>query len=154
MDYKTALNKAATFCASSERSQKEVAEKLEKWGIAPNDANDILQHLIKEGFIDEVRYCKAFVQDKFKFNRWGKTKIAFMLKSKGIGQSSIDNALNTIDYDEYLTTLTELLEAKKKTLKKEDNPYQLKAKLYRFAISRGFENNCINECLTKMDKGQ
>lgn len=148
MEYQTALNKAATFCASGEKSRQEVAEKLEKWGVASNDADYILQYLTDEDFINETRYSKAFVRDKFRFNRWGKNKIAFMLKNKGISQSSIEQALEVIDHGEYMTALTELLNAKAKSFKKGEDPYQRKVKLYRFALSRGFESSVINECLS------
>ena len=94
MNYDIALNKAATFCASSEKCEQEVRDKLQKWGIGSSDMDKIIEHLITEGFIDEERYCNAFVKDKFRFNRWGKTKIAFMLRQKGISADVVNQAID------------------------------------------------------------
>lgn len=152
MNYDIALNKAATFCASSEKCEQEVRNKLQKWGIGSSDTDKIIEHLITEGFIDEERYCNAFVKDKFRFNRWGKTKIAFMLRQKGISADVVNQAIDDcIDYDEYLSVLTELLAAKKRSIKTDDRR-QLQAKLYNFAASRGFESSVAHEALKELSK--
>lgn len=133
-----ALNKAAAYCSLCERCINEVRKKLTAWGIAPIEQNKIIERLIKERFIDEERYCRAFVNDKIRFNHWGKIKITAALREKQIDKKYISSAIDNIDENEYMQILRDILITKQKEYKgKED--FATKQKLIRFAASRGFE---------------
>jgi len=142
MDYKTALQKSSAYCALCERATSEVKEKLQKWSVQDIDIEKIIQKLIEEDFLNEQRYCNAFVKDKFRFNRWGKTKIAYMLSQKNVSKECVSQALDNIDEEEYLSVLADLLKSKIKSIKETDK-FQKEQKLFRFAASRGFENDVI-----------
>ncbi len=150
--YGQALSKAMALCSKSEKCISDIQQKLNDWGVEPVDAQKIIKNLIAEKFIDEERYVRFFVRDKFVFNQWGKVKIAFMLKSKKIPSSIIEEALiNGIDDEAYLDLLVKLLSDKlKKT--KFVNEYDMKGKLVRFAQSRGFEFETIGKALTELKK--
>lgn len=133
-----ALNKAAAYCSLCERCINEVRKKLAAWGIAPIEQNKIIERLITEKFIDEERYCRAFVNDKIRFNHWGKIKITAALREKQIDKKYISSAIDNIDENEYMQILRDILITKQKEYKgKED--FATKQKLIRFAASRGFE---------------
>lgn len=136
------LHKVAAYCSMTERSVSEVKDKLSNWGASETDSKKIISYLIKEGFIDEQRYTKAFVTDKFRFNKWGKIKISLALKAKGVSGSLIQDAVNSIDEEEYENTLNSLLKAKLKSIKYTSD-YERDGKLFRFAQSRGFESKVI-----------
>ncbi len=106
--------------------------------------------MINERFIDEERYARYFVRDKFRFNQWGRVKIAFMLKTKKIQPELIRQSLDAIDEDEYQELLGKLLREKTRKTKF-INEYDKKGKLYRFAQSRGFENEAIGTALKNID---
>jgi len=142
MDYKTALQKASAYCAQCERATSEVKEKLQKWSVQNVDIEKIIQKLIEDDFLNEQRYCNAFVKDKFRFNRWGKTKISYMLSQKNVSKEYISQALDNIDEEEYLSVLADLLKSKIKSIKETDK-FQKEQKLFRFAVSRGFETDVI-----------
>ena len=146
MEYKIALQKAAAYCAQSERATSEVKEKLQKCGAQNSDIEKIIQKLNDDDFLNEQRFCNAFAKDKFRFNRWGKTKIAYMLSLKKVEKECIFQAIDSIDDEEYSAVLTELLKSKSKSLKETDK-LQKEQKLFRFAVSRGFENDVIKKCL-------
>ena len=95
------LQKAASYCSVSEHCISEVEAKLATWGATEKETKAIVSQLQKDEFIDERRFCKAFVKDRFRFNHWGKSKIAFALVSKGIERSTVDEALMLIDEGEY-----------------------------------------------------
>jgi len=80
VQFKTALTKAMRICSQRELCVSDVETKLELWGVAKLDVRKILDTLLKENFINEERYAKAFVKDKFSYNKWGKIKIASHLK--------------------------------------------------------------------------
>ena len=136
------LHKAASYCSISEHCVSEVEDKLNAWGVSSGDKQKIIDRLISEDFINEKRFCTYFVKDKFRFNKWGKIKITFALKSKGLDKEIILNAIGTIDDGEYEEMLASLLKTKLVGLKYEFE-YEKQGKLFRFAQSRGFENNVI-----------
>jgi len=140
------LHKAASYCSISEHCISEVEDKLNAWCIECDDKAKIINRLIDEDFINEKRYCAYFVKDKFRFNKWGKVKISYALKQKGLSDELINAALQTIDEGEYDEMLAALLKTKLTGLKYEFE-YEKQGKLFRFAQSRGFESNVINRVI-------
>jgi regulatory protein len=70
LTYEQALHRSAAYCSRSERCAWDIRRKMDAWEIPSGQQNQIIQQLRKEKFIDEERYCKAFVNDKAKYNRW------------------------------------------------------------------------------------
>lgn len=146
-----ALSRLAAYCSTAEHCRAEVAEKLQRWGI-PYDAIDrIIGRLEQEKYIDEERFCRAFIHDKYRFAKWGKVKIGQALQLKKIPQRVYWQYLNEIDEDEYLAVLNDLLAAKRKSVRA-DNEFELNGKLVRFALSRGFEMKDIRHCIALSDE--
>lgn len=139
----------ATLCARSEQAEGDVRKKLHVWGLSPSDADNIIERLKQERYLDNERYARAYCRDKLRFNGWGRIKIAFMLRSKGIEQEYIDAALAEIDGEEYAAILDNAIEAKAKTLTGKE-PEQFTASLIRFASSRGFEPSVIFPAIERL----
>lgn len=140
------LHKAASYCSISEHCISEVEEKLTAWGVSESDKQKIINRLMSEDFINQKRFCTYFVKDKFRFNKWGKIKISYALRQKGLSNELINTALLTIDEGEYQEMLASILKTKLVGLKFEYE-YEKQGKLFRFAQSRGFENNVIDRAL-------
>ena len=141
-----ALNRAAALCARSEQAPGDIREKLVKWGLNAHEASQVMTRLIEQGFIDNERYARAFVKDKFQFNGWGRIKIGHQLRQKGIPDSVISTALELIDDTIYRERLDQLLTAKWKTVRDRE-PRAAWAAMMRFAASRGFESTIASECI-------
>lgn len=150
---KDALSRMAAYCASSEHCRAEVAEKLQRWGIAYDAIDRIIERLEQEQYIDEERYCRAFVRDKYRFAKWGKVKIGQSLQLKKISPRVYRAFLDEIDEEEYFSILQKLLAAKRKSVSAE-NDYELNCKLVRFALSRGFEMKDIRRCIDVSDENE
>lgn len=133
-----ALNKAAAYCTLCERCTSEVRAKLDAWGMTDAQQENIIARLKSEKFIDEARYCRAFVNDKLKFNHWGRIKISAALREKQLPRELAAEAMENIDDELYTEILTATIAAKRKELKGV-NDYTTKQKIMRFAASRGFE---------------
>ena len=147
--YEQMLFKASAYCATAEHCEADVRTKLQTWACAPEHIDKIIDYLKNENFLNEQRYCNAFVRDKFRFNQWGKTKIAIMLRSKNIAEETIAEAIEQIDDETYQQTVTTLLQTKLKGLKYRDE-YDRKAKLIRFAQGRGFEYGIIAAAIEQL----
>jgi regulatory protein len=144
--YKTALSKAMAICSRREYCTGDIRSKIESWGIGEKDADRIISTLISENFINEWRYAQAFVKDKFHYNRWGKVKIAAHLKAKRISGDLVRRALECIDDELYLKTMKETVLSHRRSVKAK-NQFDLKGKLLRYGLSKGFESSLLYEFL-------
>jgi regulatory protein len=143
-----ALEHLRSWCAYQERCQQEARDKLYDLGIKKEDVEAIISTLISEKFIDEERFAAAFAGGKFRIKKWGRIKIRSMLKMKRISEYSINKALDQITDENYLETLEQLIETKKRSIR-ESNKIKLNYKLLRFAQSRGFETDVVMQLLNK-----
>jgi regulatory protein len=134
---KQAFNHIAELCSRSEYCIFDVRRKLYSFDLAESEREKIIQKLVNEKFIDEVRYCKAYVNDKIHFNRWGVKKIRAELAKRRIPDELIDETINDFRKIDMLKILVELLLKKRESIKYTDET-ELNTKLVTFAYSRGF----------------
>jgi regulatory protein len=135
-----ALSKASELCSRSEKCRYDIEIKCHDWQLSSEETSSLLVYLLKEGFINHERFAFSFVNDKFKFNKWGKIKLAYALRQKQLEEKYIQLALANIPDDAYQQTLHDLISAKAKTIKEKDI-YIHRSKLLAFAQSRGFETD-------------
>ena len=140
-----ALLKMADLCARGEHCAFEIREKLRKMQLAASDANEIVEYLEENRYIDDSRFARAFARDKVKFSGWGKNKIRMALAMKRIPSAEISSALEEIDPEEYLAVAVNAAKAKARNLDLSD--YNDKGKLYRHLASRGFEGSVISKAI-------
>lgn len=141
-EQRSAYLKATAICSRGETCSFDIQEKMKKWGLEDEDARAVIKQLKEEKYIDDERFARAYVKDKFRFNHWGRQKIAFMLYSKKIGKDIQEAAFEEIEDESYLEQLAKLLKDKEKTIKATD-AYDKRNKLMRFAMARGFESDKI-----------
>lgn len=144
-----ALSLLTRYCSKEEHCIFDAREKLKNYKLHESTIEEIVHFLVKEKYIDELRYSLAFVNDKSKFNKWGRFKIRYSLKQKQIPENIIKEALENISDDECRQILHDELSKKLRSLPKASN-YELKGKLYRFAAGRGFENDIILEVIGEL----
>jgi regulatory protein len=144
--FNSALNKSMALCAQREMCRHDIRQKLVSWGLKDEAVGRILALLTEGKFIDEERYALAFSKDKFKYNKWGKLKISAGLKMKNIPAEIIGRALGSIDENEYLELLKNIIEKQQKTVKSR-NQFELKGKILRHCLSRGFESHLVYDLL-------
>ena len=145
------LNTLAKYCSQAERCLHDVRKKIKAEKLSEEAEKRIINYLVQEKFVDERRFCRSFVNDKFKFNHWGRVKICYELKNRNISPDIYYEAIDYIDEEEYLSVLTELLKSKKRTVNGR-SPQDIFQKLCRFASSRGFETPIIINTLKSILK--
>jgi regulatory protein len=134
--------KASYYCSLSEHCIQKVREKLVQWETPKEYIDPIIDKLLEDDYINEERFAKAFVKDKFRFNHWGRIKISTHLRALGISSENIATAMQEIGDEEYTKMLDEIVEKKRKTIKN-GTDYEIRAKLLRHALSRGFEYDLV-----------
>lgn len=145
-----ALSKAQQLCAQSEQCTGDIAARLARWGIGEHDSAAIIASLLHDRYINEERFAQAFVKDKLRFNGWGRIKIARGLREKRIDETTVSNALASIEEEEYIAILQKLLAAKRRTTTGKSD-YEKGQKLLRFAAMRGFEPSLALKILKLKD---
>ena len=138
INYRQALTKVMAMCSQSERCRFDIVAKLTQWELPEAEIAEAIDYLTKEHFLDEERFVRFFVNDKLRFNKWGKVKLRFMLRQKQIPEIIVREALDQIDDDLYIKTLQSLLKSKVKSVKG-ISEYERKGKLALFAQGHGFE---------------
>lgn len=142
-------NKAEAYCSNSEHCSQEVENKLTQWGATADMTQRIITHLLKEKYIDNTRFCKAFVHDKYLFNRWGRNRIRQELRMRQLDEKDITYGMEEIDEKEYMEGLKTLLLGKNKSLKAR-NDYERAQKLMRYAAGRGFSVEETVQCIKQI----
>ncbi len=140
----------AALCAQAEHCQHEMLEKMRRWELSDEAQARVMQRLVKERYVDDERYTRAFVKDKIRYNKWGRRKVEQALWQKHIDEDIRQRVLDEVDDDEYLSVLKPLLKQKRKSTKAA-NDYELNQKLMRFALSRGFTFDIIRQCIDADD---
>lgn len=146
MTEQEAFLQLAALCAQAEHCEQEMRDKLKRWGFDESVQNRTIERLIRERYIDNERYARAFVKDKIRYNKWGRRKVQQALWLKRIDKDIQQRVLDEIDDNEYLSVLRPLLKQKRKSVKAESD-YELNRKLVRFALGRGFTFDIIRQCL-------
>jgi len=145
------LNSLARYCSQAERCVFDLRRKIREAELPEDAETRIIERLVEEKFVDDARYARSFVNDKYRFNHWGRIKIVYELKIRNISPELYTEAINLINEDEYMAILEELLRSKKRAVKGRDGR-DIFAKLLRFASSRGYEPSLIISTLKKILK--
>lgn len=144
------LQRAMNLCSTREYCTGDIVAKIEQWG--ENDEvviRKIIERLTAEKFIDDERYCRAFALDHFRYQKWGKVKISAALRIKRIPSQAIASGLASIENAEYLEVLRIIIDTHRKSIKAK-NRYDLKNKLLRHALTKGFESHLVYEAINNL----
>lgn len=144
LSYSEVLSKVMRYCSYQERSTYEVKQKLREYRLNESDQELVLEYLLKENFLNELRFAESFVRGKVNVKRWGIFKIREGLAAKGVKNEVVNVALDGINKKLYYQNLEELTEKKLNLLGVDE---QKREKLYRFLQSKGYEGELISEVM-------
>ncbi len=151
MTEQEAYLRLAALCAQAEHCEYEMQEKMRRWEIADDAQARVMQRLITERYVDDERFARAFANDKVKYNKWGRRKVEQAMWLKHIAEDIRQRVLDSIDDEEYIAILRQLLQQKRRSVKAR-NDYELRQKLIKFAIGRGFTMDIIKQCISIDDE--
>lgn len=129
VDTDALLSRAQRYCATAERCTYEVSMLLGRLGATTEQTDAIIDKLQQQSYINDARYCQAFVHDKVAFQAWGRMKIIMGLRAKHLPDELIDNAIAAIDEQAYNANIRKLILSKRN----QDRQKQL-----RFMLQRGY----------------
>lgn len=123
------LDKAEAYCAKSEHCAADVRRKLYEWAAPAEISDEIVENLYKNDFLNDARFCHAYVHDKVAYQSWGRIKIQAGLRALDLPESEIRKSLDEIDEKQYKSNLQALFQQRKA------DPEE---KRLRFLLQRGF----------------
>ena len=150
--YNSALASLQRSCVKREHCRQEIYRKALKVSEGdPETAQKMVDSLVEDRFVDDARYAAAFAREKASLSGWGRVKISYTLRGKGISRENIDAALLEVDEGSANERLEKLLRGKWAVL--QEDPYG-KFKLIKYALTRGYEyNDELTGLVEKIVKG-
>jgi regulatory protein len=147
-----AIQKLKQYCGYQERSHSEAVQKLWDLGVSKKEHDEIISVLIQEDYLNEERFAQLFAGGKFRMKDWGRKKILYGLKEKGVSEYNIKKAMKEIDEDDYRKTLDELAEKKYALLKGEQ--YLVRKKKTRdYLMQKGYESDLVSGVMKEITQG-
>ena len=153
MTEQEAYLKLTALCAQAEHCQYEMLEKMRRWGVDDEAQARVMQRLVSERYVDDERFCRAFVNDKIRYNKWGRRKVEQALWLKHIDDDICRRVLDEVDDALYVDILRPMLRQKRRSIRAASD-YELNMKLIKFALSRGFGMDIIRQCMEVEDEDQ
>ena len=140
------LQKLARYCAYQERCVQELEQKMKTFEVSLSDYPEYLSWLRENNYLNEARFVEIFVRSKFNQKSWGRTKINYELRKRGISASLLASAWDGIDDADYMEKARALLKKKKDEIKTGTSPQRYQ-KCYNFGLSKGYESSLVRELL-------
>ena len=152
-EYSKVLDRLQAQCSKREYCSSDVFKKAMKAFEGNRElSGKILQALLDDKFVDDLRYASAYAREKARLTGWGPAKITYTLVGKGIPRDVAAKALEEVDQGEAERKMRSVLQAKVKTLVGDP---QIKFKLLKFALTRGYEYDqvapAVEELLKEID---
>jgi regulatory protein len=147
-----ALQKLKHYCGYQERSHSEARQKLYSLGLFKKEVDELISQLIEEGYLNEERFARQFASGKSRIKGWGRQKIQYELRQRGISEFCIVKALKSLDATEYEAGFNRLATKKWTSLHSEKNIFVKKSKWQEFLLQRGFEPALIRKWSFPNDK--
>lgn len=148
-DINKGLQRAQWICSRQEKCISDIKTKLTSWGAKDAEIRTIIDSLVSENYLNQGRFAKLFASEKARFNKWGPKKIEQALRLKGIEKDDIESAIEGVSESFNNDSLQQILTNKSRNLKAKNN-YELKNKLIRFALSRGYDYSQVIKVLNSM----
>ena len=148
MERSKCLSRLQKLCSKAEYCSADIYNKaLKDLEGDAEAAAEIVASLLEDRYVDDARYAAAFAREKSSIQGWGPIKIRYQLRMKRIPEPVITAALEELDSAMADARLVKLLQTKARTL--EGDP-QIKLKLLKFGLSRGYDYSVVNDALLKL----
>ncbi|HEY1540541.1 MAG TPA: RecX family transcriptional regulator [Solirubrobacteraceae bacterium] len=88
-----ALDLAYRYLGKRDRTEAEVRRRLESKEIDDGSIEGAVEALVRQGYVDDERYARAFAEDRRKLDDWGPERIERKLLGLGIEPDLVAQAL-------------------------------------------------------------
>jgi len=140
------LGKLQKYCAYQERCHQEVRMKLLKLKVYGDDLEEIMADLVKDNYLNEERFARAYARGKFRIKSWGRIRIKNELKRRQISAYCMRKAMSEIDDEAYEKVSVEVAKSLMRRYK-DLGDFEKKRKVIAGMQRRGYEYEVIERAL-------
>lgn len=138
---------ALKYLKSRARSEKEVIDMLKKQNSSDECMKHVIDKLVKQGYIDDVRYANSFLNQQLILTTRGPRKIAYELEKKGISKEIIQDTLILYTKEVECEKINKIVD-KMITSNRNKSSLLLKRKIEQDLIHQGFHKDNIDMILS------
>lgn len=142
MTFDEALDRCRFLAAKGECCTFDLEQKMCNWGVQSTDIQRVIESLVAERFVDNLRFATAYVRDKTRFNHWGRVKTTLMLRQKHIDKQVINEAFNELPESDYQRAFEAERDKKLRQLRAL-KPFERNRKTAAYLIQKGFEPDMV-----------
>ena len=113
-----------------------------------NYIDEVIELLIKQGYLDDDRYSNSFINNKMITTNWGPYKIKSELLKHRVDEKIIDKNIIIFDEDEELSRIEKLIDKMIRS-NKSNGGLVLKNKIKNNLINLGYSISSIDKVLNK-----
>ena len=95
-DLRRALDLARRYMARAERSVEEVRIKIDESGTAHEISDEVLRELQKQGYLDDARLARRFVESRFRSRGYGPARLHAELRHRRISDDTARQAVGAL----------------------------------------------------------
>lgn len=150
MTFDEALDRCRFLAAKGECCTFDLEQKMRNWGVRSADIQRVIDSLVAERFVDNLRFATAYVRDKTRFNHWGRVKTTLMLRQKHIDKQVINEAFNELPESDYQRAFEAERDKKLRQLRAL-KPFERNRKTAAYLIQKGFEPDFVFKNLNVED---
>ncbi len=143
-----AYDLSVKFLAKKMRSTKETREYLFKNEFDKDTIDYVINTLIKEKYLNDNSYSKAYINDKILLSNDGPNKIKNKLIELGVNQEIIDSNLELFTDNLQKEKIDKII-SKQITTNRNKSALILKNKITEYLYNLGYDKSIILDCLNK-----
>ena len=137
----TAYNQTLNYLSYRPRSRAETVAYLEKRGLSENQIEAVVSRLQRANLLDDEAFAQYWVENRERFRPRGTRALRYELRTKGIAEALIDEALASIDMS---ASAHRAASRKAEQLNHLDEP-TFRRKLIEYLARRGFDYGVARE---------
>ena len=146
---------AMTFLGHRARTEAEIRRKLERKGFTVDIVAAVLARLRELGYVDDARFARDFVRDRFNHRGYGPERLRVALRQAGVDSGLIEETLSGwVDKDRLFDAALSLAEKKWRKVASEPDAMRRRRKLYNYLLRRGYATETVREVVEHISRSE
>lgn len=141
-----AYNLAIKYLSHKMRSIKETKDNLYKKEFDKDTIDKVIDILLKEKYLDDNLFCKAFINDKILLSNDGPNKIKNKLIELGVDKNVINDNIEIFSIEDQRNKIKKIID-KQVSINKNKSAFALKNKICDYLYNLGYDKSLILEYL-------
>jgi regulatory protein len=139
-----ALDLAYRYLGRRDRTVREVRQHLERGRVEPATIDKAVIELTRAGYLDDARYALRFAEDRRALDAWGRERIERKLRTLGVTEEQIAEALAA---DGVASERTRALGALRRRFAEPPQTPRDRERALGFLVRKGYETELAYEVI-------